>query len=195
MKKLKYIIVILILAPIGYGIFKFSDKDLILNQGKDSSEEVVQNDVTEAVPGEVKKVNEDTNTFIHKKYGFSLNFPSDMTASNFIEGGGEQIQFQGRNGEWFQIYITPWDEPEDITVDRIKQDIPDIVIQEPQRVVIGPRQKEGIGPNALIFFSKDSGLGDTREVWFIQNGYLYQITTYKRLDNMLAEILATFQYL
>jgi|SRR3989344_3252966 len=181
MKKL--ILIIVILATVGFAIVKFT------GEGEQSMESLVVGDV---ILGEVKKVDADTNTFVHKGYGFSLNFPSNMVASNFREGEGEMINFQdNQNDDWFQVYITPWDEEEGISVERIKQDLPDISITAPQQVVIGPRQQEGVGPVALIFFSQDSGLGDTREVWFIAEGNLYQITTYKRLDSMLGLILST----
>jgi len=155
----------------------------------------------EVIPGEIQEVDEDTNTFIHKQYGFSLNYPSSLTVSNFREGDGELVLFQGDNGDWLQIYIMPWDEEGDITVERIKEDLPDLLILDPQRVIIGPKQKEGIGPNALIFFSQDSGLGETREVWFIYPepsrgaaSYLYQVTTYKRLDSVIGTVLSTLNF-
>lgn len=195
----KIIILIIIIAIAVFGLIKFSEE----------RNDELSFAVDEVVPGEIKKVDADTNTFIHKGYGFSLNFPSNMTASNFREGEGEQVLFQGDNGDWFQIYITPWDEGKTITPERIKQDLPDIVIKDPQTVIIGPRQKEGIGPNAIIFFSKDSNLGETREIWFVypdlsrassrEQGrgvasFLYQITTYKRLDVMLGVVLSTLTF-
>lgn len=146
------------------------------------------------IPVEVKKIDESNNTFVHKGYGFTLNFPSNMTASNFREGGGEQVQFQGDKGEWFQIYVTSWDEEGNITAERIKKDIPDIVILNPQNVILGPKQKEGIGPHALIFFSKDSGLGETREVWFVHGGHLFQVTSKKIFDLKLGQILSTLVF-
>jgi hypothetical protein len=197
---MKKIIILIIVVAIAVFVFvRFSGKE---NQNMRDTEKMVVGDV---VPGEIREVDKDTNTFIHKGYGFSLNFPSDMTVSNFREGDGEQILFQSNKaspaGEWFQIYITPWDEAEDISVERIKQDLPDILIADPQRVVIGPRQKEGVGPVALIFFSYDSGLGDTREAWFVYPepnrgvaSYLYQITTYKRLDTMIGIVLSTLSF-
>ena len=184
----KIIIGIIIIALAVFAFIKFFGKE---SQDKQETGAVVVNDV---VPGEVKKLDEENNTFIHKGYGFSLNFPINMTASNFKEGDGEQIIFQGDNGDWFQMYVSPWDEDEDISVARIKQDLPELVISNPQRVVLGPKQAEGIGPNALIFYSKDSGLGDTREIWFIYESNLYQATTYKRLDAMVGQILSTLDF-
>ena len=190
------ILVLVIVLVIIFLFVKFSKnnnggitEDLIIDDDKTSS-----NVVEGVIPGEVKKVDEKTNAFIHKQYGFSLDYPSNMKASNFKEGDGEQIIFQGSNGDWFQMYITPWDEEGDITSARIKKDLPDILIKDPQNVIIGPKQKEGVGPHALIFWSYDSGLGDTREVWFVQNGNLYQVTTYKKLDLMLGQILSTLTF-
>ena len=187
----KIIIGIIIIALAVFAFIKFFGKESQNTQNTQETGVVVVNDV---VPGEVKKLDEENNTFIHKGYGFSLNFPINMTASNFKEGDGEQIIFQGDNGDWFQMYVSPWDEDEDISVARIKQDLPELVISNPQRVVLGPKQAEGIGPNALIFYSQDSGLGETREIWFIYESNLYQVTTYKRLDAMVGKILSTLEF-
>lgn len=143
---------------------------------------------------DIKKMSESLNTYFHKKYNFSFDYPSTFKTSNFIEGDGEQIQFQSDNGDWFQIYVTPWDEGDIITPERIKKDLPNIVIKEPQQVILGPKQKEGIGPRALIFFSKDVSIGDTREIWFVHNGSLYQISTYKSFDIEIGKILSTLVF-
>ncbi len=200
---MKRIISIILIVGILGGIIFFAVKSYNKNDGNlnviglpsinsEESEEVFG--VEPVVVGEVKKVDDTTNTFIHKGYNFTLNFPASMTASNFREGAGEQIQFQGTGGDWFQIYVTMWDEDGDITTARIKKDIPDIVINSPQNVIIGPKQIDGVGPHALIFFSKDSGLGETREVWFVQNGYLYQVTSKKSFDLKLGQVLSTINF-
>lgn len=197
MKKTILILIgLVVVGGVAFSFYKFSEKgnlvppeQIVLNE---NGEEVAS--LEPVVAPEIKKVDSTTNTFTHKKYNFSFNYPSSMKTSNFNEGDGEQILFQGDNKDWFQIYITPWDEEGDITAARIKQDLPDMVITSPQNAVLGPRQKEGVGPRALIFFSKDSSLGETREVWFVMNGNLYQITTYKKLDTMIGQVLSSIVF-
>lgn len=195
----KKIFIILGLLLLGFMIFKYIPKvrpvDNVIDI-KSISENDEQNagNLEPVVEPDIKKIDDSTNTYVHKKYNFTFNFPSNLKTSNFNEGDGEQIQFREAKGDWFQIYITPWDEGDTITPERIKKDIPDIVIKEPQHVIIGPGQKDGVGPHALIFLSKDSSLGETREVWFAMNGNLYQITTYKRLDALVGEVLSTLVF-
>ena len=38
-------------------------------------------------------------------------------------------------------------------------------------------------------------MGDTREVWFINNGFLYEVATYKNLDAWLAELMSNWKFL
>lgn len=195
MKKIVTFFVVVVLGGIGFSFYRFSKNGKLVPPAQiviEDDEEVIP--LEPVVEPEIKRVDSTTNTFTHKKYNFSFNYPSNIKTSNFNEGDGEQILFQGDNNEWFQIYITPWDEEGDITAERIKQDLPDIVITSPQKAILGPKQKEGIGPHALIFYSKDSSLGDTREVWFVRNGNLYQITTYKKLDTMIGQILSSIVF-
>jgi hypothetical protein len=186
-------IIITILLAILFFI-KFDNKSKINSDLAVTGIDQEQNSLEEVVDPEIKKVNDSLNTYFHKKYNFTFEYPSTFKTSNFIEGSGEQIQFQGNSGDWFQIYVTPWDEGSTVTPERIKKDLPNIVIKEPQQVVLGPKQKEGVGPRALIFFSKDGSIGDTREIWFVENSYLFQITTQKRLDTVVGGILATLVF-
>jgi hypothetical protein len=38
-------------------------------------------------------------------------------------------------------------------------------------------------------------IGDTREVWFIRGGFLYEVATYKELEPWLTEIMSTWKFL
>lgn len=199
MKK-NLLILIIITLFFGAGLYFLNfDKNGDLNSsGIDDSNFSLDTDVSkleEVVAPNIEKINDSLNTYIHKKYNFSFDYPSSFKTSNFMEGEGEQIQFHSPNGDWFQIYITPWDEGENITPERIKKDLPKILINNPQQVVLGPKQKDGVGARALIFFSRDESLGDTREVWFVVNGYLYQITTYKKLDTVVGKVLSTLVFI
>jgi hypothetical protein len=49
--------------------------------------------------------------------------------------------------------------------------------------------------SGIEFFSHAPRLDDTREVWFIHGGFLYEITTYKELDAWLLPILHSWQFL
>jgi hypothetical protein len=38
-------------------------------------------------------------------------------------------------------------------------------------------------------------LGDTREIWFIRGGFLYEVATYKDQEAWLSEIMSTWKFL
>lgn len=193
MKKIIYIFLILILLIAVF--FAFKNKNTGQINFENNIDPFFENsNPMEVLDPDIKKVNDTFNTYFHKKYSFSFDYPSTFKTSNFIEGDGEQIQFQADNGDWFQIYVTPWDEGNIITPERIRKDLPNIVIKEPQQVVLGPKQKEGVGPQALIFLSKDGTSIETREIWFVERGNLFQITTFKRLDPVIGNILSTLVF-
>lgn len=195
MKRKIWLITILTVALLSVLFFiKFDNKSSINSDLGVVDSVQQQNSIEEVVAPDIKKVNDSLNIYFHKKYNFTFEYPSTFKTSNFIEGDGEQIQFQSDKGDWFQIYVTSWDEGNIITPERIKKDLPNIIIKEPQQVILGPKQKEGIGPRALIFFSKDGSIGDTREIWFVHNGSLYQISTHKSFDIEIGKILSTLVF-
>ena len=65
-----------------------------------------------------------------------------------------------------------------------------MAIESPQQALLG---KDKNLP-ALIFFSSHPSLGKTREVWFIRDGLLYQVTALAALDGELANIMGTIAF-
>src|SRR3989344_2128233 len=91
--------------------------------------------------------------------------PAPNSAEQNLQSGKEipNSKFEISGGSEFQIYISPYDDDiSTFTLERIRADIPDIVIQEPQEILIAKDKSE----HALMFFSPNGG-GRTREIWFV----------------------------
>lgn len=139
--------------------------------------------------------------FTHPLYGFSIEYPEELDITTFDEEeGGETVIFQSREDEsvaleekvGFQIFVSPFEEDSVLTLERIREDLPFATIEEPLEVIIGT--KTGQNTSALLFWSEDSAIGRTREVWFVHENYLYEITTFAHLDTLLADILSTWSF-
>lgn len=125
----------------------------------------------------------------NEMYRISLFYPQDLQVEEAPgEGGTMTIIFEDDLGkEGFQIFVTPYNRDE-ITEERMALDIPSGVFLEPLDVMID-------GTRATMFFSTNARLGDTREVWFIRNNFLYEVVTYRALDAWLSQIMATWRFL
>lgn len=137
--------------------------------------------------------------FTHPTYTFSVEYPDYLATEAFHEkDNGETIVFQSQEGDFstgsgqdktgFQIFITPFGEDEVITRDRILEDIPFATVDEPQEVIIGDNIR------ALLFWSEDPLIGRTREVWFVHDSNLYEITTYAEFDSLLVQVLSSWRF-
>lgn len=134
---------------------------------------------------EVKEVKTDTKAILkHEKPNFTLEYPADFVVSKTAIDGGETVVFKKpapKSG--FQIFISPYAEKAGLN-SVIQAAFPDLPIEGMQEVVIGDNI------HALIFWSSDPSIGKTRELWFVRDGYLFQVTAYPELDSLLAEIFA-----
>lgn len=213
-KKLIIIIVVLILA--GFGIFFMRRGGLgqlpsFLMSGT-SSENSANNAEQKNEFGSATNTT-DWERYDDPTYGFHFEYPKGLNVSSFSEDAGDTILVQGQiatTGETssndqnsssqtagFQIFVSPFDEPIDpaksgtgpITKERILQDIPDMKIIDEQTVML---ERDKSIP-ALIFFS-ESETGKNREVWFVHDSYLYQITASQGFDQTLSQIMATFSF-
>jgi len=126
----------------------------------------------------------------HPELPFAFAYPKDLTPSTFADGEAEIVLLKGKEAEReVQIVIRAFDESGPLTVERIQRDLPEMVIDEPQNILIGPAQIP-----ALLFWSEGGSAGRTREVWFIQGGYLYQITGSAEMDETLAKMMETWRF-
>ncbi|MFH1170803.1 MAG: hypothetical protein V1704_04560 [Candidatus Vogelbacteria bacterium] len=176
--KLKIAIIFLCLILLGY--FLFPAKKLSLPPSVDNSVIVMTPPTAQ--------ISETTRLYKNLLFRFSLTYPKDLEVKEYDDGSSAStITFEdevGKNG--FQIFIVPYTESQ-ITPQQFKKDVPSGVMREPTDIIIG-------GIRATMFYSQDIIKNETREVWFIKNGFLYEITTYAPLDNWLAQILSTWQF-
>lgn len=130
-----------------------------------------------------------TKEYQNAHYGFSLLYPNYLEVSTFDEGGGATtITFQNvEKAEGFQIFIVPYSESQ-VSEQRFKYDEPSGVRESLKSIVVG-------GASGDAFYSTNTELGDTREVWVVHGGFLYEITTHKSLDAWLGDIIQTWKFI
>ncbi len=131
-----------------------------------------------AIPAHWKK-------YQNAHYGIALHHPPNLTIKEFNEGGGAMtITFQDpAAGEGLQLFVTPYTE-QVVTRERFARDVPSGVLQSPRNVLV-------CGVSGTTFESADAFLGETQEVWFIHNGFLFEATTLRLLKDFQERILST----
>ena len=127
--------------------------------------------------------------FRTKLYNFSIFYPKGMSIKGFDDGGGTHtVTFEDEElGLGFQIFIVPYNE-ETITPERFNKDIPSSVQED-------LRDGEVAGAPAAFFYSENIFLGETIEIWFIKNNFLYEITTVRGLEPLVMKMLESWQFL
>ena len=122
-------------------------------------------------------------------YHFSLLYPETLEVKEYIEGGNAlTVTFQDtKRGEGFQIFITPYAEQQ-ISDERFKKDVPSGVRTALTDITVD-------GATGAAFYSESAVLGETREVWFIHNGRLFEVTSPRPLNAWLASIVQTWEFL
>ena len=145
-----------------------------------------------------------TQDYSDSTYRFSFKYPDDFTVSVVPpaeNGNGETVLIESSDNKvGVQIIISPYGSDVDITAEMIARDIPELKISDAQPVEIGPSRK------GLAFMSDNPafcatpepcaevGGGKSREVWFVFNENLYQISTYAENDEFLKKMFSTWQF-
>jgi len=129
-----------------------------------------------------------TKEYQNNPYDFSLYYPDDLTVSEQKVGGNSEVLlFQDKtSGEGFDVFVTPYGEPK-ITQQRFEMDEPSGVMNDPQNITID-------GAAATEFFSTNPAMGASREIWFLHEGYLYEVTAPQPLDQWLLQIMQTWHF-
>ncbi|MBI4114540.1 MAG: hypothetical protein HY445_01710 [Candidatus Niyogibacteria bacterium] len=121
-------------------------------------------------------------------YGFSLFYPEGLDVKEFDEGGGAgTITFEdAENALGFQIFIVPYAEAQ-VTEERFLKDNPSGVKENFEDITVD-------GAVGATFVSRQPFLGETREVWFIHDGYLFEVTILKPTESFLADVLSSWKF-
>jgi hypothetical protein len=153
------------------------------------STQTVALSLPQAAPEQKRAVLTGAREYRNAEYHFSILHPEGLRINERAEGGrATTITFQNvEKGTGFQIFITPY-EGTQVSEDRFKQDIPSGVREKLEAVTIA-------GASGAAFYSEDAALGATREVWFVKDGLLYEVTTVKQLEKQLAEVLLTWDFI
>ena len=124
-----------------------------------------------------------------EQYRFSLFYPEAMSVDEFDEGDGvATITFENTSGAvGFQIFIVPYSKSL-ISEERFRQDVPSGVRRNAKSAIID-------GVEAVTFTSVDLFLGETREVWFIYRGHLYEITTLAGVGNWFTTVIQSWRFI
>lgn len=122
-------------------------------------------------------------------YRFSLFYPKDLSVSKKDNGGGSTtlVLQDPEQGIGLQIFVVPYGFPT-ITDEQFKKDDLSGVRTNTQEITID-------GVKAVSFFSQSALLGDTAEIWFIKDGYLFEITAPKTLAEWLSGVMASWEFI
>jgi len=187
-KILVYIGAVLAVGVVGYSVYELSTQPRDTRPADDKSAPS-----SRAVPDAPALTPARTPPQGYKEYRsefyrFQVFYPQDMAvATRTHEGSAATIAFAGGQGRTFSMLVQPYG----------KTDVAEALQQSEltQEQVQELREASIDGAPALAFFSTDPTLGETREVWFIQKGFLYQVVTRKADDAWLQQLLSTWLFL
>lgn len=110
-------------------------------------------------------------TYTDTDYGFSFAYPEGYAASAFSDLEDTKTILLGgsiaKSGA--QVFVSLFDEDITLTVERIKEEMPDLSMFEPQNLSVD-------GVTGVVFRSTNALDTESRELWFVYNGNLYQIS-------------------
>jgi hypothetical protein len=127
--------------------------------------------------------------YYDEAYRLSLFYPESLVVQKTDEGSGAStITFQSPAEErGFQIFVVPYAEPQ-ITTEQFRKDAPSGVRKGLKDVMID-------GATGASFYSENTALGETAEIWLIHGWYLYEVTTLKPLAPWLGDIMQSWKFI
>lgn len=159
----------------------------VIEQAADAASRVPSISV-EPVAAPVRPVATGLKRYHNDVLKFSVDYPEELPVSEQASGSALTVSFQRAAGEpGFQIFAVPYTD-EQITKERFLYDVPSGVMRDKVDAVVD-------GAPGVAFYSTNMAMGDTYEIWFLYDGYLYEVTTYKELDTGLQSIMQTWKFL
>lgn len=137
---------------------------------------------------------QDKQVYVDLNGRFSIEIPSDFTSNTFEQlDTASNLQYEvtvfvgEKKEENFQLAISEYNDSDSISIAAIKRDNPDILMDDSHDIEIA-------GSRGVTFLDMESKNNPQRNVWFINNGHLYQITTYRSFDTKMSDILSSWKW-
>jgi hypothetical protein len=108
----------------------------------------------------MQRARSNTRAYADSAFDFSLTHPSDLSVSEYDEGGGtKSIVFQKANAHvGFEMFITPDAGDDPLTLAEIEFDFPTLEMNGTRSLAVGT------GTPAVVFASEVPNFGPTREL-------------------------------
>lgn len=183
----KYALVLLIVALIGSALYLLPQSETSTNEPRQnlvraSSEELDYVDIARRVPTPGYK------HYTNDAYQFSLFYPNTFLVSEHPEKNRAMtITFQDPSTlKGFQLFVLPYTEST-ISEERFTLDVPSGVRENVLKSYID-------GIEAVSFESELQNFGETKELWFIHYGYLYELTAEKGNEELLEAVRQSWEF-
>ena len=185
MKNLKIIagVIVVIILAISAGWSYFNKKLSSVGGTDQASEENTDNEsggFWATVFGDNSKEYRDAST------GFSFKYPKEYSIKEMpavAEGEARSLLLlKAGQAPSVQIAVSFFDEDIVLTIDRIKADAPDLIMNSPEVVSVGSLTKG-------VKFGSDVGTN----IWFVAKGSLFQLTAFPADAGVLDKIVSSFK--
>jgi|GEM_PF-1960690 len=127
-------------------------------------------------------------TYVNTAPQFSLAYPHGYRVGSSVTDDEQTILFQNEEGKGFQLVVAPFAGAyTEITPERLRADLPELDFRNESVVDVDGKA------NALSFIQKGN-TKDTREIWFIYDGHLYQATAFLDSDSVVLEATRSLEF-
>lgn len=195
------VISIFVIVLAGMSIFFFMKKSDTSLENRPNEESVQENtktispDISALGAGQsVAVASPDTKKYTHSTIGFSFIYPVSLTISSFgsvYDASGETVLLQDKGKNGIQVLITPFNEDITLTASRIHKDIPSIEMTEVKTLTVGGSNSN---VQAVAFKSNNSLMGKSREVWFVKDKRLYQISASIEIGEAFDKLISSWKF-
>lgn len=119
---------------------------------------------------------------------FAIKYPSGFSVKHDTVEDLQIYTIENGKGEGVQVSVSAFDEGGDsLTPTRI-EDETGITVESAEDFTVAGKGK------GISFVGDGTGLGHSREFWFVYRGRLYQVSAHLEYENLARAILATWQF-
>lgn len=127
----------------------------------------------------------------HKNPDFSFEKPDGYVVGVTEQEGNKVIVVSNKtdSSAGFQVLISQLPGVAELTPSYIQAELPGIAMQDPKAIVL-----DGKGKGVMFSSNSEAFGGKSFEIWFIADGYVYQVSSYASFAAELQNIIGTWKF-